>query len=68
MSEFAFDRLREKHPEAISERYSDRSGAPWVVIAAAHIPHVLSTLKNDPDMQLGLSAMPQLRTADCKNP
>ena len=27
-----------------------------------------NTLKNDPDMQVGLSAMPQIRTADCKNP
>jgi DNA-binding transcriptional LysR family regulator len=45
--------------------HSDLQFAPRIRAVRAFLRN---TLKNDPDMQVGLSAMPQMRTADCKNP
>jgi len=45
--------------------HSDLQFAPRIRAVRAFLRN---TLKNDPDMQVGLAAMPQMRTADCKNP
>lgn len=54
MSTFAFDKLAAQLPEAILERYNDRTGGAWVVVAPELIAPALAFLKNDPELQFKL--------------
>lgn len=54
MSTFALDRLAARLPEAVAERYLDRSGAAWAVLHAEHLPKAVAFLKNDPELQFKL--------------
>jgi NADH-quinone oxidoreductase subunit C len=54
VSVFAYDRIAQKLPEAIAERYQDRSGAPWLVVQPRAIAAVISDLKNDPGLDFKL--------------
>jgi NADH-quinone oxidoreductase subunit C len=54
LSKFAFDKVAARFPEAIAERYDDRSGAPWAVIRPEHLRDVASLLKNDPELDFKL--------------
>ena len=58
MSKLAFDKVAARFPEAIAERYDDRTGGHWAVIVAPHVREVATFLKNDPelDYKLFLSA------------
>ncbi|MGA9520358.1 MAG: NADH-quinone oxidoreductase subunit C [Myxococcaceae bacterium] len=50
MSKFAFDKVAARFPEALAERYDDRTGGPWAVVRPEHIREVASFLKNDPEL------------------
>jgi NADH-quinone oxidoreductase subunit C len=54
LSTFALDRVSAKFPEAFVERYTDRSGQPWGVVAPELIRQVVSELKNDPELDFKL--------------
>ena len=54
MSKFAFDKVAARLPEAIAERYEDRTGAAWAVIHKEHLPAVAELLKNDPELDFKL--------------
>jgi NADH-quinone oxidoreductase subunit C len=54
LSTFALDRLAARLPEAVAERYLDRSGGAWAVLHAEHLPKAVAFLKNDPELQFKL--------------
>ncbi len=54
MSKFAFDKVAARFPEAMAERYEDRTGGEWAVIHPEHLPAVAAFLKNDPELDFKL--------------
>jgi NADH-quinone oxidoreductase subunit C len=54
LSKFALDGLAQKLPDAVSERYVDRTGGEWGVVRPASLVEVMSTLKRDPELQFKL--------------
>ena len=54
MSKFAIDKVAERFSGAVIERYEDRSGAPWAVIAKEQIRDVAQFLKTDHELQFRL--------------
>lgn len=54
MSNDALDQVASALPEAIVERYFDRSGAPWAVVKPEAIRTVASHLKNHPELDFKL--------------
>ena len=52
LSTYALDRVAAQFPEAVAERYTDRTGGAWAVIHADHLPQVAAFLKNDLDFKL----------------
>ena len=54
MSKFAFDKVAARFPEAIAERYDDRTGGHWAVVRPVHLREVASFLKNDPELDFKL--------------
>ena len=52
LSTFALDRVTAQFPEAVAERYLDRTGGAWAVIHAEHLPKVAAFLKNELDFKL----------------
>jgi len=55
LSTFALDRLTAQFPEAVAERYFDRTGGAWAVIHAEHLPKVAAFLKSELDFKLFIS-------------
>ncbi len=66
MSTFALDRVTAQFPEAVAERYLDRTGGDWAVIHAEHLPKVAAFLKNDLDFKLftSIDAVDRLHLAE----
>lgn len=68
MSQFAFDKVTARFPEALAERYDDVTGAHWAVVRADHLHDVVSFLKNDPELDyklfLSADAVDRLYLAD----
>ena len=54
MSTFALDRVTAQFPEAVAERYVDRTGGAWAVIHPLALPKVAEFLKNDPELDFKL--------------
>ena len=54
LSTFAFDKVSAKFPQAILERYADRTGGNWLVVKPDHLREVMSELKNDPELDFKL--------------
>ncbi len=54
MSKFAFDKVAARYPDAIAERYEDRTGSEWLVLKPVHLREVASFLKNDPELDFKL--------------
>jgi NADH-quinone oxidoreductase subunit C len=54
LSKFALDKVAAKFPEALAERFADRTGAEWGVVKPAAIAQVASLLKNDPELDFKL--------------
>lgn len=54
MSAFALDRIAERFPQALVERYVDRTGAPWGVVRAEALPSVAQLVKGDPALDFKL--------------
>lgn len=54
MSKFALDKVAARLPDAILERYDDRSGGHWGVVKAEAIREVVSLLKNDAELDFKL--------------
>lgn len=54
MSKFAFDKVAARFPEAITERYDDRTGGHWAVVRAEQVREVAGFLKNDPELDFKL--------------
>ena len=54
MSTFALDRVSAQLPEAVADRYVDRTGGAWAVIHADSLPKVAAFLKNDPELEFKL--------------
>lgn len=54
MSKFAIDKVAERFSTAVTERYEDRTGAPWAVIDKGQIREIISFLKKDPELQFVL--------------
>ena len=50
MSSFAFDKISALFPDAITQRYADRTGGEWAVIKPEFLVRVASQLKNDSDL------------------
>ena len=50
MSTFAFNKVAEKFPGAVLERYADRGGDEWLVTSRESLTDVMSLLKNDPEL------------------
>jgi NADH-quinone oxidoreductase subunit C len=66
LSTFALDRVTAQFPEAVAERYLDRTGGAWAVIHAEHLPKVAAFLKNDLDFKLftSIDAVDRLHLAE----
>jgi NADH-quinone oxidoreductase subunit C len=54
VSAFALDRIAERFPQALGERYVDRTGAPWGVVRAEALPAVAQLVKADPALDFKL--------------
>jgi NADH-quinone oxidoreductase subunit C len=54
VSVFALDRIAQKYPDALAERYADRTGEPWGLVKPGALREVMSHLKNDPELQFKL--------------
>ncbi len=54
LSIFALDRVTARFPEAVAERYVDRTGGAWAVIHAHSLPKVAEFLKHDPELDFKL--------------
>lgn len=54
MSSFALDHVNAALPEALKERYQDRTGGAWAVVDAGQLQAVMSHLKNHPELQFKL--------------
>lgn len=54
MSTFALDKVSARFPEAIAERYTDRTGGAWAVVHASSIRDVITHLKLDPELSFKL--------------
>ena len=55
MSTFALDQIQAQLPQALVERYKDRAGEPWGVIAREHIVEVARLLKEKLGFRLFIS-------------
>lgn len=55
MSTFALDQIQAQIPQALAERYVDRTGAAWGVIARDHIAAVATLLKEKLGFRLFIS-------------
>ncbi len=55
MSTFALDQIQAQLPEALAERYVDRTGAAWGVVKAQHIVEVAKLLKERLGFRLFIS-------------
>ena len=55
MSTYALDKVSAQFPEAVAERYFDRTGAAWAVLHAEHLPQVVAFLKAELDFKLFVS-------------
>lgn len=55
MSTWAFDQIQAQLPEAISSRYTDRTGAAWAVVKREHIEAVARALKEKLGFKLFIS-------------
>lgn len=66
MSTFALDRVAAQLPQAVAERYFDRTGSAWAVIHAEHLPQVAAFLKNELDFKLftSIDAVDRLHLAE----
>jgi NADH-quinone oxidoreductase subunit C len=66
LSTFALDRVTAQFPEAVAERYLDRTGGAWAVIHAEHLPKVAAFLKSDLDFKLftSIDAVDRLHLAE----
>jgi len=54
LNTYVLDRLTAQFPEAVAERYADRTGAPWAVIKPGALREVAAFLKNDPELDFKL--------------
>jgi NADH-quinone oxidoreductase subunit C len=54
LSQFAFDKITAAMPEALLERYADRTGDTWAVVKAESIAQVAWFLKFDPELSFRL--------------
>lgn len=54
MSKFAFDKVAARFPEAIAERYDDRTGGHWAVVKPEFLRDVALFLKNDAELDYKL--------------
>lgn len=48
------DRVAARFPEAVVERYTDRTGADWAVLHPQSLPQVFRFLKDDPELDFKL--------------
>jgi NADH-quinone oxidoreductase subunit C len=68
VSTFALDRIAQRFPDSLAERYADRGGATWGVVKAGALLEVLSQLKNDPELDfklfLSMDAVDRLQLSD----
>jgi NADH-quinone oxidoreductase subunit C len=68
VSEFALDRIAQKFPDALAQRYVDRPGGAWGVVQPAALREVMSQLKNDPELEfklfLSMDAVDRLQRPD----
>ena len=68
MSKYALDKVSAKFSDALSERYSDRTGAEWGVVRAASLRDVLTLVKLDPELEfklfLSIDCVDRLQLAD----
>lgn len=55
MSQWALDQIAAKIPDALEERYQDRSGGHWGVVRKQHIEPVAKLLKEQLDFKLFIS-------------
>lgn len=55
MSTFALDQIQAQLPQALVERYTDRTGEPWGVVAREHIVAVATLLKEKLGFRLFIS-------------
>lgn len=72
MSKFAFDKVAARFPEAITERYDDRTGGHWAVVKPEQIRDVAGVLKIDPELDyklfLSIDAVDRLYLPDNEQP
>lgn len=54
MSKFALDRVQERFPEALVERYLDRTGDEWGVLRKESLPEVAGLVKQEPELDFRL--------------
>lgn len=54
MSRFALDHVAAALPQAVLERYTDRAGGEWALIALEQVREVASHLKNHPELEFRL--------------
>jgi NADH-quinone oxidoreductase subunit C len=54
VSKFALDKVSEAFPNALAERYVDRTGDEWGVVHPESIREVVSHLKNSPELDFKL--------------
>ncbi len=55
MSTFALDQIQAQLPQALTERYTDRAGGAWGVVAKEHIVEVAKLLKEKLGFKLFIS-------------
>jgi NADH-quinone oxidoreductase subunit C len=55
VSTFALDQVSQHLPEALAERYVDRTGGPWAVVKAEHLVAVAKLLKEQLGFRLFIS-------------
>ena len=55
MSTFALDQIQAQLPQSLVERYTDRTGAAWGVVAREHIVEVVKLLKDKLGFRLFIS-------------
>jgi len=54
LSTFALDKVAARFPDAVAERYSDRTGDPWMVVKPERLRDVMAFLKGDPELNFKL--------------
>jgi len=54
LSQFAYDKVSARHPSAVEQRYTDRTGGQWLVVKPDGLRDVVSELKNDRELDFKL--------------